>query len=821
MRNKVQSAIRECRDQLFLDTADDIRLDVVSSNLGMDRSNVNFSDDEWRYAVKEIALQGKQVRNIFYRALEVILGPQKTRIANLDIAPFVDEEIVHFEDSSNLLQLGTLIFDPGLTTEETVAFCFRDLETNKVFLESALLFDHAALDPASNLLESDHSAGVTTLNLVNSNSFPTTGFPYPIIVDRGTEFEETLVVTANNTISDTLTLQNPTMFDHAGPKSTFVRKPLNAAAPDGRTFLQLDNEDTRSFPAAGYVRLAFGDPGEETIEFIENSIEDDVLYLRTPLIFSHVAGESVELVTPGAEVETCSVIQQGVDWSIHETTPNKIIIVVPAGSLTITLRDASYLHDAVLPPYATALSSNLMSTDVVIEVVDSSGLPVAGIVEINGTHIFYIDKDDTTDTLFLPRDAGIAALAGSTVNLVRPVYSGTDLEEGNLRDAFGNIQADQFSGPYLFDITQQAPTIVSSRLNETLPTPTRVAFAQSTGNTAIEVKDVFDWPAPPFTPFPVRIGLGTGFEETTTCIDRTLRVGTTTSVLGVHPPTTTIQASDTTAFPQSNGVDPAGYRIIINQGGPAEEIVIVSSVISGAPGFFNLVNATVFPHTTGQSIRLLNDVLSVDPLTQPHAADQINPSVFGHLVEKLVETLELEPGGGTQFPDNGTVYLNFGKERLTVRQKIVSATPTILTMSNTSIFPTTDFPYKIVVGQGLPQEEITSVTANNTGLNQLTVSPALVGSFAAGDYVVFAAGLPTTVDYNNKVVDVLELSTPTGFTSGYTNGENVVLTGGASEPDISGNSFSFKLPPNPADRINFLFDLIRAAGVEIVFVEDR
>ena len=47
-----QSAIAETRDQLFLDTADGNRLNVVTGNLGLDRPIITMGDDEWRAAAR-------------------------------------------------------------------------------------------------------------------------------------------------------------------------------------------------------------------------------------------------------------------------------------------------------------------------------------------------------------------------------------------------------------------------------------------------------------------------------------------------------------------------------------------------------------------------------------------------------------------------------------------------------------------------------------------------------------------------------------------------------------------------------------------------
>lgn len=821
-RTRIQSSLRDCRDELFIDTATESRLDVVTGNLGLNRPLRSFTDDEWRYIAKVIALQPKQIRNIFYRVAEASLGPQKTRIGNFDIAPLEGESIIQLDDASNILQTGELVIDPGLATEQIVGFGFRDLETNKIFLSSELDDNHSIVDTASGILVSDHTAGASTLDLVNTDAFPVTGYPYAIIADRGSATEELLVVTDNDTGAAQLTLENPTELDHLGPKATFLRKPLVAAAQAGRTFITLDTNDTISFNKTGFIRLAFGTGDEEVVEFYDNIVDDNALLLKTPLVNAHAATTSVELLKAGASVETCSIVQRAVDWSIHETRKNKVVIRVPDTLITADLRNASYLHDEVLPAALDNLADPLSTPDTVLVLNDTSAFPEAGIVEISSTFLFYIDKDDDTGTLYLTQAAGIAALAGAAVSLVRIIYTSTSLEDGNMRALSGELQTNHFYGPYIFDASQRAPSIISSLLDETVPFPTRVAIDQSIGYTTLEVEDAADYPQAPFSPYSLRIGEGSGDSEITTVTDLSLKNSTTTDVnTGALIGDFTILGDDTGDFPQDNGSDPVGYHIWIDKGGPNEELCFVVGLTSGTPGTFDLEDALVSNHSIGEAITLAYDVFTVDPLVENHTGPTYGPSAYGHLVEKLIETIDVSAGEGADFPESGTVYLNFGKERINARQKLVSHTTTELTMQDSSVFPTYGYPYKITVGQGLPTQEITYVTDNDTVTDILTVDPPIVGTFEASDYIVFAAGVPTTLEYTSKTGDTLELAEPTALTSGYTQGERVMLSPEFSVPEEEESSYAFKMPASAFDKISVLFDLIRAAGVEVVFTSDK
>jgi hypothetical protein len=690
-----------------------------------------------------------------------------------------------------------------------------------VFLTAPLQNAHAVLEAGESPLAADTASAAGSLVVMDSSKFPTTGFPYSIIVGRGTPEEEVLVVTANTTATNTLTLDAPTTIDHRGPVVQFLRKALQADAPLGRTFILLDSNDTRVFPADGYVRIG----GTNTVKYVENDIENDVLVLKRPLAVAGTAGDSVELVIPGITVETVSVIQTGIDWSIHETEPRKIKVFIPGNEEGYRLLDASYLHGETPAPASSTLAVATVAADVVLTLADTSGFPETGVVLINGTTTrFYAIKDDGANTMILTQAVGGVFGIGDAVDLQLVNYAGTDLDEGNLHTSGGALEVNQFPGPYVYDQVSYAPSLSpQSTLDETIPPPTRVAADQLAGRTNLEVEDAGLFPAPPFTPFDVRLGRGSGDQEDRTLTDRTLKTDAATTVdspIGVG--SSTLPGVDTTDFPESDGLHQAGYRIIIDQGGVAEEIVMVAQNATGTPGTFTLVGTTINAHAATETIELLNDVLTFDELQEPHDGPTTMPTALGDRVEKLVTGLTVAVGTGVNFPSAGVIYVNFGKGRINVRQRIKTVvSTTILEFVDTSIFPTTDFPYRIKVGEGLPQEEYALVTANDTGLNRLTLSAALVGTFAVGNYVEFKAGVPDTFTYTDRDGDFLEFETPRVVESLYTEGENVMISSGFSIPSQLGTDYAFLLPPTARACLDVLFALVRAAGVEVVFLTDR
>jgi len=187
---EIKSAIREVRDQLFLDRADGEFLSVVTANLGMDRPLFGFASDEvWRAVVRRLALDYKQVLPVFHDLLEIIFGPQKTAAVVLALdADVGDEEIFLAEGYAELPQRGTLVLDEGLATEETVDYSFLDPSTGEVTLDTALTNSHVALvDYEESLLAADAATAAVSITVEDATLFPdpATVGNYPILLDAG------------------------------------------------------------------------------------------------------------------------------------------------------------------------------------------------------------------------------------------------------------------------------------------------------------------------------------------------------------------------------------------------------------------------------------------------------------------------------------------------------------------------------------------------------------------------------------------------------------------------------------------------------------
>lgn len=301
-----QSAIAEVRDQLSLDYADGEYLNVVSANLGLTRPPFGFSDDMWRAITKVLALQYKQIRQKFHDVLTIMFGPQVTQTATLAQSTATNVRQLVLNSSSHLPQTGVVILDEGLASEETIEYSFIDYASNTMYLNAPTTFAHTSfgdLDSEEPLVFSAN-AGDTTLYLPRSIYMPTT-FPGTIVLGRGTEVEEVVAITANNTTTGTITVTALTN-NHRGLRPSVVQTELFSDYIQTSEFLSLNS--TAEFPSTGYVRLGASSNTitatagtTTTVAFAVNSLSAD-RHVGSILVFTGnitpaLAGVEAEVVS--------------------------------------------------------------------------------------------------------------------------------------------------------------------------------------------------------------------------------------------------------------------------------------------------------------------------------------------------------------------------------------------------------------------------------------------------------------------------------------------------------------------------------------------
>ena len=319
------SSIAEVRDQLSLDFADGEYLSALSRNLGMDRPIIGFSDDVWRALVKQLALEYKQVNTQFYRMLEIVFGVQITKAGSLSSSVIPGDNKCILNDTSQFPQVGTMVFDEGLVTEETHKYGFIDRHTNTVYLDgSKFAFNHTAYpsDAESPILCSNDTSFV----VANASSFSETNFPYTVVLGRGTDYEEINSVVSVDTATGVLVLGSTPENSHDYVVPSDIADDLAQDIFLPTSFVEVD--DTTKFPSNGIVRLnptnIFTVVGNVTPNtnrvisvaansFVENSLVGFEVVMRTS---PNTAGRRRRIIANGTDSITLDR-----DWSSLGSAP--------------------------------------------------------------------------------------------------------------------------------------------------------------------------------------------------------------------------------------------------------------------------------------------------------------------------------------------------------------------------------------------------------------------------------------------------------------------------------------------------------------------
>lgn len=201
----VQSAISEVRDEMSLDFAEGKYLNRVAANLGLQRPPFGFNDATWRALAKAIALQPKQIATKLEEVLTIILGPRITQCGAFLEDTKVGDTSATLVSSTQFPQVGTMVIDEGLPTEEVVNYVFIDRYTNRVYFETPLTQPHTAVG-------ADWETGVIAAADTTSTAlsvFDVSGFPqgggYTVCVGRGTAYEQAGELLAVNGMARNLT----------------------------------------------------------------------------------------------------------------------------------------------------------------------------------------------------------------------------------------------------------------------------------------------------------------------------------------------------------------------------------------------------------------------------------------------------------------------------------------------------------------------------------------------------------------------------------------------------------------------------------------
>jgi len=670
------------------------------------------------------------------------------------------------------------------------------------------------------------------------------------------------------TLADINTVRSASYL-HPAPITPFSTT-LASLASIGDTTLTLTS--VSGLPAAGQLIIDSGGANEEFLGYARQRIVD--VALPAPASTVNVITVATGGLTAAAHVGA-TVYIGGEDFAVNTS---RTVIANTATTITV---------------YSAGSGEPLTN-----EQVDAL---VAGDVEV------WLYHEDTVDVQ--NQTVGIAHAALETVDYDQTVDSTTLPGGGTGTNQSGDVWADDntFPGGYLYDISRDAPAVAAdiTTLSEPLAGPTTLVVDTHVTRTALEVADASLFPLGAVSPFTAVLGRGSGNREIITVSDVNLkqRVSTTVAAPGSSATDTIVPVTLLTGAGVADDLpNVKGYRVLLDKGGANEEVIYVTGTLTSPNRL--VCDPTTEPHVAGETVELLADVLSVNPLDDEHVgALKLNqrtdrwpggPVVtltaaasVGDVVVTLSSNAEfptfgrcrieaedynysvgtgntlniLDPGGirrassisdavvllatkqtaelvevqydsievasTTGFPTaGGDVILNFGKGVPNAESTLdLAVSPPIATIDlvDTSLFPTGSYPYEVIINPGAGEsEERVLVTNNNTTLDRLTLDSNVNIAHPIGTVVTFTSGDQETLSYTSvDGATTLRFSTPVVLQSNHSTTETVIQSPGRSTPGTDGYSFPFRMPTDLLFRIQFLFDLIRAAGVQVTVIEQR
>ena len=755
----------------------------------------------------------------------------------------------------------TLLVDAGTANEEVVQLTGHTPATNTLTV-SALANDHTGARPTfiTSRLSSvvgTPANGISIIRVKSSVSFPNEGL---IRVSEDGGSSEVVEYFSNDTDTGTLQLRAPLSGTYTTPwaagggasvtllrTKTEVRLAQVQVKGIGwdiyetiprKLQLYIPNQiATNRLQDASFVHQKLVSPAPSSTLAAGTSIGDTVLTVPTGDSDDFPLSGVIKINSGGGTEEDVAynLVSAKATTQLYATAPTGI----PATATELFVADAKSLatFDEINPNKQLILARNDVPN---VEVVTYTNINVATnkVTLAAGTANAHSTGDEvvalTGDTFYLSRALQNTHSGGETVDLIQDVYLGTDLEDGQI---FSTDYA--FQGPYLYGLGEdRAIEDQTTTLDEDISGPLELMVDARAGRYSLEVRNadlmvttgVFD----------VQIGRTKATNEVVAV--KTVVLASTVAAAAITVNATNVAGDTqltltaTAALPQPSST-PYGYRLAVGgQGGPGTyEIVVVRQVISGT--VIALEEPLTQTHNASEKVSLLNDVIELsDPLqnTQRGLCALSNrlaaPGTFELrdvservLVEELRTYVAVASSVG--FTSSGSwAYLNFGRGLLPVESQLTatqSAGSSTVVLEDSSSFPTS-YPYYVLLGSDDPaQVEWAIVTNNNTGINTLTVSPVTKRDHRVGTWARYAPGEPVAVEFTGTDAGKLTFTSPVKFSQAHLTGEPVQLSGIVSQPDVVARDHPFYLPSDWADRLQFLFDRGRAAGVEVVVISDQ
>ncbi len=430
-----QSAIKEVRDQLFLDFADGERLNIVSSNLGLSRPAFGFSDDTWRAVAKVLGLNYKQITTQFAQILSIIFGPQKTVASALKTAAIAGDYKLEVWSTDQMPQIGTIVLDEGLVNEEIITYSLIDRYNNIIILDSVLTYGHAAYSgdvSVYSLIEKSFSETLITLG--DTSDFPTL-FPYPLLINSGEANEEVVSVTGNSISSRTLTTSALVDY-HFKVKQKPISNSLSADYVLNTYHITLDS--TSKFPESGIISLTTpptftATAGTTTMFTTYPGTFKPFQNVNKYLVFSGnitpALSNITRLVTSNSDFEI-NFAALGVAPAVDDTAYMIDGLLATGGSTTsVTSAASTFTADAevgneiafvgnVTPALAGVTIDIVANTSTTLTFSYAITSPAAGDVYYIRPRAVYTRNSFEDNTLVLKSNIAAKAPAGTTVELL-------------------------------------------------------------------------------------------------------------------------------------------------------------------------------------------------------------------------------------------------------------------------------------------------------------------------------------------------------------------------------------------------------------------
>lgn len=548
---------------------------------------------------------------------------------------------------------------------------------------------------------------------------------------------------------------------------------------------------------------------------------------------------------------TADAIRSIGDTDISVTSTQNLNLI---GTVEIagTTRSMGYIPFARVTQDAAAGATTLKVTDT------SQFLPTGTLRYTGGTVLYSVVDAATFSTAPLPADIRVTDLVRDEkrVRVAHPLT--TNVAIGNTIAIYGNFDSgdlwnvpDVWPGPYVWDLfsaTHKKESTPNNKLTSTISGPTFLAVDRIATATVLEVVDASSFSSA--VPYDAFVGENSGNIETLAIQQISLRSRTyEVTTAAVTPGDTSVIMTSLAGpvAPLNQFPNGGPYRVVIDPFTVDAEVLEVTSTAVGTtlnlstPASATYADGSPRPspsHAIGARVVLLADLLRISPAaaddhlgnikytdrfglyapeTQVGAADMVRPLY-------TQATLSL---GGTDFsPTASDAIFNFGDGVVAAKGKlaaVVTAGATSATLDSSLGFPTTGYPYVITldVGGGPLLEERLHVTNNNTGTGVLTFSHAAVFSHSSGRRVVFTPGPEENISYTTRVGAVLDFVPYIQVDHTHYAMETLAPSVGTGYPGRDGYDFPLRLPVTVQDRVQYIIDLVRAAGVEVTFVSRR